>query len=146
MCQTKAWKREHKYECKILSNPAISRLPNICRATIKLVGQIQAGAEHDTDERISHLLSFPPYAVHQIETPDRLAQLKASDPERFEDLCILAQGVWKYCGEPKIKNVQDPRGVVTAMFMNVSAYCSRKTPLSDRSNRLHSTTSSSAIP
>jgi SET and MYND domain-containing protein len=111
-CQSKAWKREHKYECKAIAPQDRPDLPHGARAVIKLLGRLKADPQ-GKDEALLDVLRFQPYADEAV-----LARMKKAKPQRCEDFDMLAFGAWKYAGEPKIGDV-DPLGLAKGFFYNV---------------------------
>jgi hypothetical protein len=111
-CQSKAWKREHKYECKAIAPQDRPDLPHGVRAVIKLLGRLQADPQ-GKDEQLIDILRFQPYADEGL-----LAAMKKAKPQRCEDFDMLAYGAWKYAGEPKIGDV-DSLGLAKGFFYNV---------------------------
>jgi hypothetical protein len=112
-CQAKAWKREHKYECKVISVPGRPDLPHGVRAAIKLLGRLQADPE-GKDEGLLDILQFKPAVDGKA-----LEWIKAHQEQKWEDFNMLAYGAWKYCGEPKHEKI-DFQSVCRAFFFNVS--------------------------
>lgn len=113
VCQSKAWKREHKHECKIISVPGRPDLPHGVRAAIKLLGRLKADPE-GKDEALLDILQFKP-AVD----PKALDWIKLNQEQKWEDFNMLAFGAWKYCGEPDLGKI-DSQAVSKAFFFNVS--------------------------
>lgn len=101
-CQTRAWKREHKYECKVLAFPGRPDLPHGVRAVIKLLGRLKADPE-GKDELLLSILQFKPASDSKA-----LDFIKRKDPQRFEDFNMLGYGAWKYAGEPEFSNPNSP--------------------------------------
>ena len=93
-CQSRAWKREHKYECKAIGVKDRPNLPPGVRATIKLLGRLSASPE---DERVRAILSFKP-AGH----PATLESVMREHKERFDDFQLLAYGAYTYAKEANI--------------------------------------------
>jgi SET and MYND domain-containing protein len=111
-CQSKAWKREHKYECKAIAPVERPDLPHGARAVVKLLGRLAADPK-GKDELLLDVLRFQPYADEGV-----LARMKKAKPQRSEDFDMLAFGAWKYAGEPKIEGV-DSLGLAKEFFYNV---------------------------
>lgn len=114
-CQSKAWKREHKHECKVLSPESRPDLPHGVRAVIKLLGRLK----NDTagkDEALLDILQFSPAGGDSNGAA--LEQIKKDNPQRFEDFSMLAYGAWKYSGEPNIGDM-DSEMIAKAFFYNV---------------------------
>ncbi|KAI5361060.1 putative SET domain, Zinc finger, MYND-type, 4Fe-4S ferredoxin-type, iron-sulfur binding protein [Septoria linicola] len=111
-CQTRAWKREHKYECKILAPAERPDLPHGVRAVVKLLGRLKADAE-GKDELLLDIIQFKPASDSKA-----LEDIKHQDSQRFEDFSMLAYGAWKYSGEPKIGDM-DSNAISKAFFFNL---------------------------
>ncbi|ORY63337.1 uncharacterized protein BCR38DRAFT_436576 [Pseudomassariella vexata] len=107
-CQSKAWKREHKYECKILAVPGRPDLPPGVRAVVKLLGRLKADP---SDEQLLDILQFRPFA-------GGLEALRQQDQKTFDDFEFLASASWNYAGQPKFDNL-DSRTVSRAFLFNV---------------------------
>lgn len=112
-CQAKAWKREHKFECKVISVPGRPDLPHGVRAAIKLLGRLQADPD-GKDESLLDILQFKPAVDGKA-----LEWIKMHQEQKWEDFNMLAYGAWKYCGEPKHEKI-DFQSVCRAFFFNVS--------------------------
>lgn len=93
-CQTKAWKREHKYECSALKPEKRPDLPSGVRAVIKLLGRLQADPGGQ-DEQLLEILKFRPYT-----DPNVMQDFSRQDPNRMEEYETMAYAAWKYSGEP----------------------------------------------
>ncbi|KAI1492103.1 hypothetical protein F5X96DRAFT_628361 [Biscogniauxia mediterranea] len=115
-CQAKAWKREHKYECKILAPKDQPDLPVHVRAVIKLLGRLQADPEGKNGSLLD-ILKFRPAGE-----PSALHEFSQQDPKRFDDFKMLGHAVWKYCGEPKLENM-DAQAASRALLINVMCNC-----------------------
>jgi ferredoxin len=112
-CQAKAWKREHKHECKVISVPGRPDLPHGVRAAIKLLGRLQADPD-GKDESLLDILQFKPAVDGKA-----LEWIKEHQKQKWEDFNMLAYGAWKYCGEPTHEKI-DFQSVCRAFFFNVS--------------------------
>lgn len=112
-CQSKAWKREHKHECKIISVPGRPDLPHGVRAAIKLLGRLKADPE-GKDEALLDILQFKPAVDSKA-----LEWIQLHQEKKWEDFNMLAFGAWKYCGEPDLGKI-DSQSVTKAFFFNVS--------------------------
>ncbi|WPG97404.1 Hypothetical protein R9X50_00017900 [Acrodontium crateriforme] len=99
-CQTKHWKLDHKYDCKVLSDPQRPPLPYGVRATIKLLKRLQLG-----DAEVRKVLDFQPKIEH----------LRKYEPSILEDSALMAMGAWKFAGEPRGTNVD----LAQTLFLNV---------------------------
>jgi SET and MYND domain-containing protein len=111
-CQSRAWKREHKHECKVLAVPDRPDLPHGVRAVVKLLGRLQADPE-GKDELLLDIIKFRPAADGTA-----LERIKTEDPARFEDFGMLAYGAWKYAGEPQIGDM-DSNAISKGFFFNI---------------------------
>ncbi|CAK3911680.1 SET domain and MYND-type zinc finger 6 [Lecanosticta acicola] len=112
-CQSRAWKREHKYECKVLAPEGRPDLPHGVRAVIKLLGRLKNDPKNE-DELLVDILQFLPAGGGGAE----LEQIKRDNPQRVEDFSMLAYGAWKYAGEPKLGDM-DSETIAKAFFFNV---------------------------
>ncbi|ETS86443.1 hypothetical protein PFICI_00271 [Pestalotiopsis fici W106-1] len=110
-CQSKAWKAEHKYECKVLAPSERPALPDAVRAVIKLLGRLKA--EGDKDGRTKELLSFFPFAGGQ-----GLEEFARRDKKLFDDLSMMGFAAWKYVGEPNLPGV-DSQNIAKAFTFNI---------------------------
>lgn len=113
-CQSKAWKREHKYECKVLAPDNRPDLPHGVRAVIKLLGRLKADPENK-DENLLDILRFQPAGA---DGNSNLNDFQKQDAQRFEDFGMLSYGAWKYSGEPKIGDL-DSQAIAKFLFFNV---------------------------
>ena len=112
-CQSKAWKREHKYECKVLSPAERPDLPHGVRAVIKLLGRLKNDPNSE-DQLLIDILQFAPAGGSGVV----LEQIKKDNAQRVEDFSMLAYGAWKYALEPKIGDM-DSETIAKALFFNV---------------------------
>lgn len=115
-CQTKAWKREHKYECKAISADGRPDLPHGVRAVIKLLGKLKNDAEGKKGQLLD-ILQFLPAGGG--DGGKALKDMEKSHPQKFEDFGTLAYGAWKYAGEPQIGEL-DSNAIAKGLFFNVS--------------------------
>lgn len=123
-CQSKAWKREHKYECKILAQENRPDFPHGVRAVIKLLGRLKADPE-GKDEKLLDILQFQPFV-----DPDLLRTIKETKPQRFEEFEMLSYAAYKYAGELKIGDM-DSIVIARGFFFNVGmpSFLSIENPL-----------------
>lgn len=112
-CQTKAWKFEHKYECKVLAPPTRPPLPHGVRATVKLLRKFQAG-----DETPKALLRFD----------SKFQEVKKRDPEVYDQYSTMAWGAWNYAEKPSKANLDVARHLFFAINCNALTLSS---PLDD---------------
>ncbi|KAJ8116473.1 hypothetical protein ONZ43_g4433 [Nemania bipapillata] len=111
-CQSKAWKREHKHECKIISVKDRPDLPPGVRGAIKILGRLKA----DPKTEITH--------VHDILNlwpagdPNGLNEIGAQDKKRLDDLHLLGQAAWHYCGKQNIDGL-DPQSISIRLLSNI---------------------------
>lgn len=112
-CQTKAWKRDHKHECKVIAPNDRPDLPEQVRAAVKLLGRLQADGGKDT--KLKDLLSFPPFAGRG---KDGLEDFGKEHHKLFENFSVLGFAAWKYAGEPQKPDV-DFQTVAKAFVFNV---------------------------
>lgn len=124
-CQSKSWKREHKYECKALAAQGERGidLPHGVRAVIKLLGRLKADPD-GKDEKLLDILQFQPFV-----DPELLKTIKESKPERFEEFEMLSYAAYKYAGELKIADV-DSLVIARGFFFNVGIAASLKSNIS----------------
>jgi SET and MYND domain-containing protein len=111
-CQSKAWKREHKYECKIIGVKGRPDLPPAVRAVIKILGRLKADPTGGF-RNVHDILEFPPAAV-----PKGLSEIAEQDKKRWDDFQLLGHGAWHYCGKPKIEGF-DTEYTSTGLVTNV---------------------------
>ncbi|KAK4540805.1 hypothetical protein LTR36_008882 [Oleoguttula mirabilis] len=112
-CQSKAWKLEHKHECKVLAVPNRPPLPHGVRATLKLLRRLQAD-----DKAVKEVLRFAP----------KFDAVRKADPDTYDDYCTLAYGAWKYADEPSKANLDVARHLFFAVNCNALTL---STPLDD---------------
>ncbi|KAK7924412.1 SET domain-containing protein [Apiospora marii] len=114
-CQSRAWKREHKYECGVIAPPR-PELPESVRAAIKLLGRLKAadpsGPEHK--KFLDLLMQFRPAG-----TDSRLEAFKEIEKQKFDDFNMLAWAAWSYCGKPGMLGSVDSRAASTAFVFNI---------------------------
>lgn len=99
-CQTRSWKREHRYECKVLKGDARPDLPPGVRAVIKLLGRLKADPE-GKDEQLLEILKFRPYT-----DADVMQRFSQREPKRMEEYETMAYAGWKYAGEPMMGDTE----------------------------------------
>ncbi|KAK7951047.1 set and mynd domain [Apiospora aurea] len=114
-CQSRAWKREHKYECGVIAPPR-PELPESVRAAIKLLGRLKAadpkGAEH---KKLLDLMEFRPAGADT----NLLETFKQQDKQKFDDFNMLAWAAWSYCGKPGNYGAVDSRAGATGFVFNI---------------------------
>ncbi|KAI0526417.1 hypothetical protein F5B22DRAFT_641563 [Xylaria bambusicola] len=94
-CQSKAWKREHKYECKVISVEDLPPLPPGVRGAIKIIGRSKA----DPDNEVMHthkIINFWPAG-----DPNAMLEIHRLDKKRFDDFQVLGHAAWIYSGKPQ---------------------------------------------
>jgi hypothetical protein len=111
-CQSKAWKREHKHECKIIAPKERPDLPDGVRAVIKLLGRLKA-APQGKDDELLEIVQFRPFSGGS-----GLDDFAKRNKKLFDDFQMLSYGAWKYTGEPKLEN-QDSQTIAKAFLFNV---------------------------
>ncbi len=111
-CQSRAWKREHKHECKAIAPKDRPDLPHGVRAVIKILGRLKADPEN---EQLRAILQFRPAC-----DPGSMETASQRNRERLEELQMLGYGAYKYAGEPNIGNA-DGQGVAKGLILNVCA-------------------------
>lgn len=112
-CQSKAWKAEHKYECKILAPVERPDLPDAVRAVIKLLGRLKA--EGNKDGRLEDIWNFRPFV-----RGEGLEDFSRQNKKLFDDFSMLGFAAWKYTGEPKLQGA-DSQATAKAYLFNVRA-------------------------
>ncbi|KAK4621138.1 SET domain and MYND-type zinc finger protein 6 [Fulvia fulva] len=128
-CQSKAWKREHKYECKVLAPDNRPDLPHGVRAVVKLLGRMKNDPE-GKDEALLDILQFWPAGVADKSALD---EFKKQNQHRYEDFGMLAYGSWKYAGEPNMGGTES-EAIAKGLFFNVmSNTVQLSNPLDDTS-------------
>ncbi|KAK6067358.1 MYND finger [Seiridium cupressi] len=116
-CQTKAWKSEHKYECKILAPSERPDLPEAVRAAIKLLGRLRAGAikgEGTKGDDLKYILNFRPYAGGQ--GLDEFS--RQNTKQLIDDFNMLGWAAWKYSNDPSLENEAISKGFVFNVLCN----------------------------
>ncbi|KAI1263345.1 SET domain-containing protein [Xylariaceae sp. FL1019] len=97
-CQSKAWKSEHKYECKAIRPDDRDQLSAHVRAVIKMLGRLQA--EYETEIfTISEIMKFLP-----ARDKGFTEEYKKQDEERYKELYLLGNGAWVFSDKPKIRD------------------------------------------
>ncbi|KAI6861725.1 SET domain-containing protein [Hortaea werneckii] len=108
-CQAKAWKMEHKHECKILAPPDRPPLPHVVRATVRLLKQIEAGDE-------------APKAILRFDS--KIEEIRKTDPKSYEEFSTLAFGAWNFAGKPSKADLDVARHLFFAVNCNSLAFSS----------------------
>ncbi|KAH8675535.1 hypothetical protein BX600DRAFT_507765 [Xylariales sp. PMI_506] len=111
-CQSKAWKREHKYECKALAPTNAPNLPVGVRAAVKLLGRLKADGE-GKNASLQEILKFKPFAGE-----GGFEEFAKKDKKRFDDYNGLSWAAWKYAGEPKFDG-GDGKAIARAFVFNI---------------------------
>ncbi|KXJ95113.1 hypothetical protein Micbo1qcDRAFT_192221 [Microdochium bolleyi] len=93
-CQSKAWKLDHKYECKIIGFPGRPNLPPPVRAVIKLLGRLKADPA-GSSSKLLELLTFKPFAGGA-----GLDDFERNNKDRLNDFNTLSHAAWHYCDKP----------------------------------------------
>ncbi|KAI1108914.1 SET domain-containing protein [Nemania sp. NC0429] len=124
-CQSKAWKREHKYECKIIGAKDTPALVPGVRGVIKILGRLKADPKNES-QRVRDALSLWPAGQ-----PDGLDKLGAQDEKRLEDFRLLGHAAWHYAGKPEIDGM-DPQSLSKGLLSNIMSDSSiLSSPLDD---------------
>ncbi|KAI1873157.1 uncharacterized protein JN550_003410 [Neoarthrinium moseri] len=110
-CQSKAWKREHKYECKALAPKDRPDLPDAVRSTIKLLGRMKA--DDGKYDKLATILSFRPF-----EGGKGVEEFGHRNRKLLEDFNMFGFAAWKYAGEPKMREA-DSQAVSKAFVLNI---------------------------
>ncbi|CAJ2509772.1 Uu.00g056720.m01.CDS01 [Anthostomella pinea] len=108
-CQSKAWKREHKYECKVLGVNDRPDLPHHVRGVVKLLGRLNG--DPGFTETVQDILKFRPAGE-----PGGLDKFSSLDKQRFDDFQMLGHAAFHYAGEPKIPNTEAKSASKALMF------------------------------
>ncbi|KAI0879176.1 hypothetical protein GGS24DRAFT_231473 [Hypoxylon argillaceum] len=111
-CQSKAWKREHKYECKIIGVKDRPDLAPGVRGAIKILGRLKADQKGET-AHVHDILSLWPAG-----NPNGLNGIGARDKKKLDDLQLLGQAAWHYCGKPNIDGL-DPQSISIGLLSNI---------------------------
>lgn len=111
-CQTRAWKREHKHECKVLAPKERPPLPDGVRCVTKLLCRLKADPE-GKNQNVLDILKFRPGA-----TPKGLEDFSKNNGKLFEDLQFLSFASYKYAGEPKFSD-GDAQAMAQSFLFNV---------------------------
>ncbi|KAI1367032.1 hypothetical protein F5Y08DRAFT_102678 [Xylaria arbuscula] len=98
-CQTKAWKREHKYECKVISIEDRPPLPPGVRAAIKILGRLKADPDHAFADARKIMSLWP------AGDPDSLAEISRLNQKKYEDFQVLGHAAWLYSGKPQAEGL-----------------------------------------
>ncbi|KAI0430333.1 hypothetical protein F5Y09DRAFT_230716 [Xylaria sp. FL1042] len=112
VCQSKAWKREHKYECKILGRDDVVDLPPEVRGAVKVLGRLVA----DPDNEFVHtrkILGFWPG-----KDSASLNEISRQNEKKYADIHVIARAVWMYCGKPEIDGL-DPQSISRGVMANI---------------------------
>ncbi|KAI0162210.1 SET domain-containing protein [Xylariaceae sp. FL1272] len=111
-CQSKAWKREHKYECKAISPGDRDQLSAHVRAVIKILGRLKA--EYETEIfTVSEIMKFLPARDKSFKE-----EYKKQDEGRYEELYLLGNGAWVFSDKPKIRDL-DSRAISFAILITI---------------------------
>jgi SET and MYND domain-containing protein len=111
-CQSKAWKREHKYECKIIGVKGRPDLPPVVRGAIKVLSRLHVNMNAEI-QNIHDILDLRPAG-----DPEGLNDVAALDRQRYDDFLLLSRAVWHYCGKPKLDGM-DSEHISTGLVSNV---------------------------
>ncbi|KAI0018971.1 hypothetical protein F4780DRAFT_793779 [Xylariomycetidae sp. FL0641] len=125
-CQARAWKREHKYECKVLAPKDRPDLPRQVRGAVKLLGRLAANPDADSSREILDILNFQPAGDdHAVD------RIRALDKQRYGDFELLGTAAWHYCDKPTLK-IGDAETVAKRLVANVTCNTYRiSSPLDD---------------
>lgn len=93
-CQSKSWKREHKYECKVISVEDRPPLPPGVRGAIKILGRLKADPDSAFADARRVISLWP------AGDPNGLSEINMLDKKRFEDFQVLGHAAWLYAGKP----------------------------------------------
>ncbi|KAI0163990.1 hypothetical protein GGR57DRAFT_271899 [Xylariaceae sp. FL1272] len=112
-CQSKAWKREHKYECKVLAAEQNHDLPEEVRGVLKLLGRLES--DPTARESILDVLKFTPFGIE-----GGLDALKKHNPQQFEGLQMLGNAAWRLSDRRKPETENLARGLVLNVNSNAN--------------------------
>ncbi|KAI3337214.1 SET domain-containing protein [Xylariaceae sp. AK1471] len=111
-CQSKAWKREHKHECKIIGVKDRPDLPPGVRAVIKILSRLKADPNSEI-RNVHDILDFRPAGDQ-----NSLDEIAKQDKKKWDDFQLLGHGAWHYCGKPKIDGF-DPEFTSIGLVSNI---------------------------
>ncbi|KAI0857215.1 SET domain-containing protein [Xylaria cubensis] len=124
-CQSKAWKREHKYECKIIGVKDRPDLPPGVRGVIKILGRLKADSKSES-VHVKDILSIWPAG-----DPKGLDKIGTQDKQKFDDFKMLGHAAWHYCGYPTIDGL-DAQSTSIGLVSNImNNACGLASPLDD---------------
>ncbi|KAI0544342.1 SET domain-containing protein [Xylaria curta] len=112
-CQSKAWKREHKYECKVIGVKDRPDLPPGVRGVIKILGRLKANPKGEI-EHVQDILNLWPAG-----DPKGLDKIITQDKKRFEDFNFLGRAAWHYCGSPTIDGLKEAQYTSIGLLSNI---------------------------
>ncbi|KAJ1331922.1 [histone H3]-lysine4/36 N-trimethyltransferase SMYD [Microdochium nivale] len=120
-CQSKAWKLDHKHECKILAVPDRPSLPPPVRAVVKLLGRLKADPA-GSNSKLLDLLKFKPFAggagLEEFERNNK----DSNNKSRIDDFNMLSYAAWHYCDKP---NFSFASGELVAKGFLFAFYCNQ---------------------
>ncbi|GAW21721.1 hypothetical protein ANO14919_112450 [Xylariales sp. No.14919] len=112
-CQSRAWKREHRYECKVIKNAEeVPDLPPGVRGAIKILGRLKAEPDNEY-ARVRNILKFWP-----VGDPNGLKEISTQNKKKLEDLQFLGSAAWLYMGKPNIDTL-DPKSISIGLVSNI---------------------------
>ncbi|GAP87692.1 putative set and mynd domain protein [Rosellinia necatrix] len=111
-CQSKAWKREHKHECKIIGVEGRPDLPPEVRGVVKILGRLKADPKNEMG-RVREILDLWPAG-----SPSGMDEIATLDKQKYESFQLLGQAAWHYCGQPKIDTL-DPQSIPAGLLSNI---------------------------
>lgn len=120
-CQSRAWKQEHKYECKIIGFPGRPDLPPPVRAVIKLIRRLEADPA-GSSSKLLELLTFKPFSGGA-----GVDEFGFHHKARLDDFNLLAQAAWHYCDKPNFEFASGElvaKGFLFAFYSNQVAISS----------------------
>ncbi|KAI1421675.1 hypothetical protein F5Y12DRAFT_688704 [Xylaria sp. FL1777] len=95
-CQSKAWKREHKHECKVISADDVPPLPPDARAAIKILGRLKTDPDNEF-ANVRKISGFWP-----ARDPNGLSEIRIQNQKKYDDYQVLGHAAWLYSGKPNI--------------------------------------------
>lgn len=112
-CQSKAWKREHKFECRVLAPEDRPDLPPGVRAVIKLLGRLKV-ASGETKALVDDIMSMKPF-----DGDNELGNIAARSKKTFDDYQMLAFAAWTYADKPATLGGMDAQKISRALMFNI---------------------------
>ncbi|KAI1349870.1 hypothetical protein F5Y01DRAFT_168950 [Xylaria sp. FL0043] len=112
VCQSKAWKREHKYECKILARDDVVDLPPEVRGAVKVLGRLVADPDNEFAQT-RKILGFWPG-----KDSKSLSEFGRQNEKKYTDINVLGRAALLYCGNPEIEGLH-PQTISSGVVANI---------------------------